>query len=113
MHEMSLCENIREIIQEQAEKDGFTRVNRVWLEVGPLSCVEPDALRFGFDVVMRGSVAEGASVEITTSPAKARCLTCQQTATVRQRYDPCPLCGAGPMEMIQGDALKISKLEVV
>lgn len=113
MHEMSLCKNIREIIQEQAAADGFTKVNRVWLDVGPLSCVEPDALRFGFDVVMRGSVAEGASVEITTPPAEARCLACQTTASIQQRYDPCPTCGAGPMEMIQGDELKISKLEVV
>jgi hydrogenase nickel incorporation protein HypA/HybF len=113
MHEMSLCENIREIIQEQATADGFTRVNRVWLEVGPLSCVEPDALRFGFDVVMRGSVAEGATLEIATPAALARCLTCARTAPVQQRYDPCPQCGAGPMEIMQGDALKISKLEVV
>lgn len=113
MHEMSLCENIREIIQEHAAEDGFARVDRVWLEVGPLSCVEPDALRFGFDVVMRGSIAEGAAVEIITPPARARCLICRQTATVQQRYDPCPFCGAGPMEMIQGAALRISKLEVV
>ena len=113
MHEMSLCENIREIIQDQAAECGFTRVSRIWLEVGSLSCIAPDALRFGFDVVMRGSVAEGAVVEIMTPLAKARCLACQKTATIQQRYDPCPQCGAGPMEMIQGDELKISKLEVV
>jgi len=113
MHEMSLCENIREIILEQAAESGFTSVSRVWLEVGPLSCVEPDALRFGFDVVMRGSVAEGATVEIITPPAKARCLACQTTAPIRQRYDPCPDCGAGPMELIAGDELRISKLEVL
>lgn len=113
MHEMSLCENIREIIEAEARTSGFTRVNRVWLEVGALSCVEPDALRFGFDVVMRGSVAEGATVEITTPPAKARCLACHETAPLAHRYDLCPHCGAGPMEMLQGDALKLSKLEVV
>jgi hydrogenase nickel incorporation protein HypA/HybF len=113
MHEMSLCENIREIIEEQAREDGFSRVNRVWLEVGPLSCVEPDALRFGFDVVMRGSVAEGAALEIASPPALARCPVCLATAPLQHRYDPCPHCGNGPMEMLQGDALKISKLEVV
>lgn len=113
MHELSLCENIREIIQEQAVQDGFAQVNRVWLEVGALSCVEPEALRFGFDVVMRGSVAEGATLEITTPPAQARCLACHQTSLVTQRYEPCPLCGAAEMQVTQGDALKISKLEVV
>lgn len=113
MHEMSLCESIRNIIEEQADADGFTKVNRVWLEVGPLSCVEPDALRFGFDVVMRGSVAEGAMLEIATPPALARCLVCLATAPLQHRYDPCPDCGIGPMEMLKGDELKISKLEVV
>jgi Zn finger protein HypA/HybF involved in hydrogenase expression len=32
---------------------------------------------------------------------------------MQHRYDLCPHCGTGPMEMIQGDALRISKLEVV
>ena len=113
MHEISLCENIREIIQDQAAIDGFTRVNRVWLEVGALSCVEPDALRFGFDAVMRGTVAEGATLEIATPQARARCPACGNTATIKHRYDPCPQCGIGPMDMLAGDALKISKLEVV
>lgn len=113
MHEMSLCENIRDIIQEQATEQGFSRVNRIWLEVGPLSCVEPDALRFGFDVVMRGSVAEGAALEIAIPQAVARCLVCGETATVQHRYDPCPHCAANKMQVMQGDALKISKLEVV
>lgn len=113
MHEMSLCENIREIIEDQAKADGFTTVNRVWLEVGPLSCVEPDALRFGFDVVMRGSIAEGAALEITASTEKAHCPVCQTMAIIQHRYDSCPQCGVGPMETVRGDALKISKLEVV
>lgn len=113
MHEMSLCESIRDIIQQQATESGFHRVNRVWLEVGPLSCVEPEALRFGFDVVMRGSVAEGAALEIVTPKAEGHCLACHKTATVQHRYDPCPHCGAQEMQVVQGDELKISKLEVV
>lgn len=113
MHEMSLCENIRDALEQQARTDGFARVNKVWLEVGPLSCVEPEALRFGFDVVMCGSVAEGAALDIASPPATARCLACQQTATVTRRYDPCPHCGAPGMQVTGGDELKIRKLEVV
>ena len=61
MHEMSLCESILDILKAQAAKDSFTRVKRVAVDIGPLSCVEPEALKFGFDVVMRGSLAEGFS----------------------------------------------------
>lgn len=113
MHEMSLCENIRDILEVQARNDRFTRVRKVWLEVGPLSCVEPAALRFGFDVVMRGSVAEGASLDIATPLAQARCPACQKVSEVAQRYEACPACGVPGMELVRGDELRISKLEVV
>lgn len=113
MHEISLCESIREVIEDEAKTSGFTRVNRVWLEVGPLSCVEPEALRFGFDAVMSGSVAEGASLDIATPQAKARCPACNHECTVERRYETCPCCGLPGLELIRGDELRIKKLEVV
>lgn len=113
MHEVALCGNIRDILEARAHEDGFDRVRKVWLEVGPLSCVEPEALRFGFDVVMRGSVAEGAALDIATPPALARCPACRQVSEIAQRYEACPACGTAGMELIQGDEFRISKLEVV
>jgi hydrogenase nickel incorporation protein HypA/HybF len=60
MHEMSLAEGIRTIVQEQAKSRGFARVTRLRLEIGRFAGVEKPALEFAFDVVMRGSAAEGA-----------------------------------------------------
>jgi len=113
MHEISICESIRDLLEDQARENGFTRVRKIWLEVGPLSCVEPEALRFGFDAVMRGSVAEGATLDIETSPAQARCPACARIVTVEQRYEVCPECGTPGLEVTRGDELKIRKLEVV
>lgn len=113
MHEMSLCENIRDVLEDQAQESGFTRVTKVWVEVGPLSCVEPEALKFGFDVVMRGSVAEGSVLDIATPPAAARCPACGKTTEVKQRYEACPDCGTPGLQIMQGEAFKIMKLEVV
>jgi hypothetical protein len=61
MHEMSICENILDVLKEQARAQKFDTVKRVSLEIGPLSGVEIEALKFGFDVVMRDSIADGAS----------------------------------------------------
>ena len=60
MHEMSLCESILQIIEDEAQRHGFHRVTRVRLEIGRLSGVEIEAMRFGFDAVTRDSVADGA-----------------------------------------------------
>lgn len=113
MHEVSLCESIRDLLQEQANAQGFTRVTRVWLDIGALSCVEPDALRFCFDAVMAGSPAEGATLDIATVPAQAWCLTCNETVPVSARFAPCPVCGGDVIEERGGDDLKIRKVEVV
>ncbi|POF28346.1 hydrogenase maturation nickel metallochaperone HypA [Roseibium marinum] len=113
MHEMSLCESILDILKDQADRDRFTRVKRVRVDIGPLSCVEPEALQFGFDVVMKGSLAEGAVLEISRPPAEALCLSCFKTVPVKERFDTCPLCGSEALQVVSGEELKIRELEVV
>ncbi len=56
MHEISLLESVLDTLETQAEQQGFTQVKQVVLEIGALSCVEADALRFGFDAVMKNCV---------------------------------------------------------
>ncbi|MEM5582767.1 hydrogenase maturation nickel metallochaperone HypA [Roseibium sp. AS2] len=113
MHEMSLCESILDILKDRAARDSFTRVKRVSVDIGPLSCVEPEALRFGFDVVMKGSLAEGAALEISRPPAEALCLSCFRTVPVKERFDTCPECGSEALQVVSGEELKIRELEVV
>lgn len=113
MHEVSLCQTILDILEEQAEQDRFTRVNRVCLDVGPLSCVEPEALRFGFEAVMKDTLADGAVLEISQPPAEALCLACFKTVPVTKRFDTCRSCGSDVLQVVSGEDLKIREVEVV
>lgn len=70
MHELSLCQSAVEIIQQQAEQHGVTRVTGVWLEIGALSCVEESAVRFSFDIVCQGTLAQGCALHIDYKPAR-------------------------------------------
>ena len=70
MHELSLAESILDILRDGARTHGYHRVKTVWLEIGQLACVEQESLRFGFDVVTRGSIAEQARLEIVEKAAK-------------------------------------------
>ncbi len=112
MHEMSLCESILGILKGEADRQAFEKVTRVCLEVGPLSGVEPDALRFGFDVVMRGSLAEAAVLDIVSPEATAWCFDCAENVTIERRHDPCPRCGSHQLQVTGGEELKIRELEV-
>ncbi|MGQ7101734.1 hydrogenase maturation nickel metallochaperone HypA, partial [Escherichia sp. SP-MK] len=70
MHELSLCQSAVEIIQRQAEQHDVKRVTAVWLEIGALSCVEESAVRFSFEIVCHGTVAQGCDLHIVYKPAQ-------------------------------------------
>jgi hydrogenase nickel incorporation protein HypA/HybF len=113
MHEMSLCENIREVLEQQAKAQNFHTVKTVWLEIGKLSSVEPSALQFGFDVVMKGSLAESAKLEIIEVNGQAWCFQCLQNVKIEHRYDGCPLCGAYSLQVNDGEQMRIKELDVI
>ncbi len=112
MHEISLCEGILQIIESEANKQGFNKVKTVCLEIGDLSCVETDALHFGFEAVTRHSIAEGAKLEIINMPAIAWCMQCSKNVPVKQRFDECPDCGSFQLQATAGDEMRIKELEV-
>lgn len=112
MHEMSICEGIRDVIQDQARAHGVKRFARVRLEIGRFAGVEPEALRFAFDVVMRGSAAENADLVVIDLPGKALCYDCMKEVSITHRLDPCPDCGGGKLMPQGGDEMRIKDLEV-
>jgi hydrogenase nickel incorporation protein HypA/HybF len=113
MHEMSLCEGILDSLRAESARSGFDRVLKVRLEIGRFACVEPDALRFGFDVVTRGSLAEGAALEIDRPPGRALCFDCGRDVELNERLDPCPACGGARLVPTGGDEMRIRDLEVI
>ena len=112
MHELSLCEDLLRMVQAQAEARGCRRVRAVWLEIGALEAVESEALRFGFELKSRGTVAEGARLEIRQLPGRARCPDCGASVALYRRHDPCPRCGSLCPEVSGGDGIRIERLEV-
>lgn len=112
MHEMSICESIINVIEQQAVAQSFSKVKRVRLEIGPLAGVELEALRFSFDVVCKGGLAEGAMLEVIELPIEAWCMQCSEKTVVKQRFDACPTCGSYQVQITGGDELRIKDMEV-
>lgn len=112
MHEMSLCESIVQTLEEQARVQQYEKVQLVRLEIGALAGVEPEALRFGFEVVTQGTLAEGAQLDIVPVAGQAWCLPCAKKVAVSQRFDACPHCGSYQLQITSGEELRIKELEV-
>lgn len=112
MHEMALAESVREIVEHTARAHGAWRVAAVRLEIGKLSQVEVEAMRFAFDVVMRGTLAATARLDITETDGSAWCMRCSQPVAIAQRGDGCPRCGGHPLQVTGGERMRVMDIEI-
>lgn len=108
MHELGITRNVVAICSEQAHG---APVRRVTLEVGKLSAVLPEALRFCFDVCAKGTPLEGATLEIVEVPGAAVCEDCGATVAMERPYGRCA-CGGAKLRLVAGEELKIKTMEV-
>jgi hydrogenase nickel incorporation protein HypA/HybF len=109
---MSLAEGVLQLIEDAARKDRFSKVTTVWLEIGQLSGVEPEAMAFCFDAVARDSVAAGARLEIIALPGAGWCMACAKTVAMTEVFGECPECGSYQMQVTGGTEMRVKELEV-
>ncbi len=111
MHELAISEAI--VAQVCETVDGGSVV-RVALEIGQLSAVVPDAVRFCFDLAAKGTLVEGATLEITEIPGLARCRQCEASVALGDcAIGTCPACGGVALDLVSGQELRIKWVEVI
>lgn len=112
MHEMSLAEGVLQLIEDAARQQEFAKVTAVWLEIGALSGVEVEAMKFCFDAVMRNSIADGARLEILATPGTGWCMQCSMAVPMKEVFGECPQCGSYQMQVTGGTEMRVKELEV-
>jgi hydrogenase nickel incorporation protein HypA/HybF len=112
MHELSIAMSIIDMAQEEAERRDVT-IDAVHLELGPLSGVVADALRFSYQAACSGTALEGSRLVIKEVPIEVYCPACKaQKILTSMQWFCCPECGAPTSEVIHGKELVVTALEV-
>jgi hydrogenase nickel incorporation protein HypA/HybF len=108
MHELGITQEVVEIVCSRA---GDARIQRIVLQIGKLSAVLPDAVRFCFPVCAEGTVAEGAELEIIEPAGLARCRSCGVHMPLERPFGQCD-CGSTDLEWLSGDEIRITAMEL-
>jgi hydrogenase nickel incorporation protein HypA/HybF len=108
MHELSITESI---VDHVTECVGTARVLRLVLEVGALTAVVPDAIRFCFEACARDTPCEGATLDIVVVPGRGVCLACHAEAELPELTSPCG-CGSLSIQITRGQELRVREVEV-
>jgi hydrogenase nickel incorporation protein HypA/HybF len=88
------------------------RVTGVGVKVGALRQVVADSLSFSFELLVRGTAAEGASLEIEGVEAAGLCGLCGAESRIVVFPLRCERCGELGLEVIRGEELRVEGVEV-
>jgi hydrogenase nickel incorporation protein HypA/HybF len=108
VHELSVTQSVVDAV---VEKLGESRVVRLRLEIGRLSGVVVDSVRFCFDLVAEGTTLEGATLEVDEPAGQARCRDCGAEFAATDLLAVCG-CGGIDLEIRSGQDLIIKEVEV-
>ena len=112
MHELAIAKGIIQIVNSEAEKNGFTRVLEIRLSVGEFSGIVPDSLREFFPVAAAGTPAEKAELTVETVKAVFQCRDCGYEGDADRKNACCPVCQSTALNMIAGREFYVDRLKV-
>jgi hydrogenase nickel incorporation protein HypA/HybF len=108
MHELAIAESVIDTVTQRLPD---AKVTCVHLEIGPLSGVVPDSIRFCFDLATEGTGLAGAALKITEPPARCLCRSCGKEFQPDSPIVLCP-CGSPDAAVLSGEQLKILSVSV-
>ncbi len=112
MHELSIANSILEAVRKERERLNGARVTKVGVRIGELAGVDPEALSFGFEVLVKDTDFEPLPLAIESVPRRHECSRCRHVFTVVDYRMDCPACGSTDTRCIGGDELELAYLEV-
>lgn len=112
MHEMSIANSVLDALEKEARRFPGGRITKVGLRIGELAGVDPGALSFCLEAVVRETAWQPVEFEIEYSPRRHRCRRCAEEFAVNNFDIVCPSCGDPNTVFAGGDELDLTFLEV-
>jgi hydrogenase nickel incorporation protein HypA/HybF len=112
MHEMSIAQSIVSIVDDTLASEKYDRLREVVVDVGELVAVVPESLEFCYMVITEKTKFQDSKLTINILPLVGKCRNCHSESRIDHFDFVCAECSSRDIEVIQGEELNISHLEV-
>ena len=112
MHELSIAMSILEAAQRETALRQGAELRKIAVRVGELAGVDPEALRFTFEMITKETEFDQIELELDTIARTHRCADCGAEFAVKDGEFVCPRCGSSETSFLRGDELEIAYLEL-
>jgi len=119
MHELSMAQAIVDTVLDAAQKNEAQDVLEVTIEIGQITMLNPEQLKFLLNVLVEGTLMEGAQIIIEEIPVEIECQACdfkgQANTGGSDHYLTivlCPECGARDVEVTKGRECNVKNIRI-
>jgi hydrogenase nickel incorporation protein HypA/HybF len=112
MHELSIAMSILEAAQRETALRQGAELRKIAVRVGELAAVDPEALRFSFEMITKETDFDQVELKLDTIARTNRCTDCGAEFMVTNGQFVCPRCGSLETTFLRGDELEIAYLEL-
>ncbi len=109
MHELAVTTSILEIALEHAHN---AHIHDVYLVVGQLSSMMDDSVQFYWDIISKGTAAEGSRLHFRRIAAELECSICRTRYGMTGDDFLCPQCGSAQVKITAGEEFYLEAIEV-
>lgn len=112
MHELAVTQSILKIALENANAAKAKQIIGINLEIGQLASLVDESIQFYWDIISEGTIALGAKLNFTRVPTMMRCFDCGERFTPDTDSFGCPCCKSIRVQVVQGEEMRVSSIDV-
>ncbi|NPV50068.1 MAG: hydrogenase maturation nickel metallochaperone HypA [Candidatus Methanofastidiosum sp.] len=117
MHELSLADGMLKTVLEAAQKEKAKKIKSIKLEMGEILLVNTEQLTFCFDIISKGTIAEGAKLDIKFLKPRVHCNKCGKEFNISSENDFPILqmvceCGSNDVTILSGREFNIKSIKI-
>ena len=119
MHELSMADAIVKTAIDVAEKNNAQEITEVTIEIGKLTLLNPEQLKFMIEVLSENTLIEGAEIVISEIPIEIRCKSCDFIGLAHSddldhyvSIVKCPQCEGHELEITKGRECNVKTIKI-
>ncbi|AEG17484.1 hydrogenase maturation nickel metallochaperone HypA [Methanobacterium paludis] len=119
MHELSMADAMVKTVLDVAEKNNATEIIEVTIEVGKLTMLNPEQLKFLLDVLVENTLLEGSKINIEEVSVEIKCNACDYVGSANMEGSDhylaiikCPKCSGRDVEITAGRECNVKKIRI-
>jgi len=109
---MSIAISIIDIVESYAKENGAGKVLSVTVDIGDLSGVDAEGVKFCYEASCAGSLAQGSEIVINKITAAGWCPICETEFRPPHKFVMCPDCESFGCKIICGEQLEVREMKV-